>query len=228
MKKILGCSLRRGYAKYAALLNYLTPEVVIDNNRFFVKPNVFKPLDFGYRLTDYCLPGEHVLDMGCGCGIVSVTAVKRGCHVTAVDVLSEAIENSRLNCLRNGIGGVKFHVCDLFAEVSGVFDAIVCNPPGQSYLDYKNNDLQKGGKGDFLARFFGQAGRYLKEKGRIVLHCSKRYLPIIYEVTSENNFEISLVQEFCLRQHPLFFPAVLAYFRFISWRYVILTIKLKR
>lgn len=52
-------------------------------------------------------PGEQVIDLGCGSGILSIAALKLGSgHVLAVDVDPAAVKNTRENAALNGVGGV--------------------------------------------------------------------------------------------------------------------------
>ena len=41
-------------------------------------------------------PGERILDMGCGLGVLAEEMVKMGCEVVAIDVNSQAVEATRL------------------------------------------------------------------------------------------------------------------------------------
>jgi 2-polyprenyl-3-methyl-5-hydroxy-6-metoxy-1,4-benzoquinol methylase len=42
-------------------------------------------------------PGESVLDVGCGTGVVAITAARAGAHVTALDLTPELLEQAREN-----------------------------------------------------------------------------------------------------------------------------------
>jgi ribosomal protein L11 methyltransferase len=49
-------------------------------------------------------PGVEVIDIGCGSGILSITALKLGAHhALGVDVDSQAIPNARVNAFQNGV-----------------------------------------------------------------------------------------------------------------------------
>ena len=51
-------------------------------------------------------PGEQVIDLGCGSGILSIAALKLGAgHVLAVDVDPAAVKNTRENAELNGVAG---------------------------------------------------------------------------------------------------------------------------
>src|SRR5437016_11775907 len=51
------------------------------------------------RLVQYAgvIPGQHVLDVGCGTGVVAVTAARAGARVTGLDLTPELLERAREN-----------------------------------------------------------------------------------------------------------------------------------
>ena len=55
-------------------------------------------------LEDLTPPGGHVLDLGCGSGILAIAAAKLGAaHVLALDIDPIAVEASRVNVAQNGV-----------------------------------------------------------------------------------------------------------------------------
>lgn len=100
-----------------------------------VLPGVFFPhftfstkflMDF---FSDFNLEGKKFLELGCGCGVISVMAAKNGAETTATDVNPKALKNTKLNAERNGVE-VKVIHSDLFKELGGShFDFICINPP---------------------------------------------------------------------------------------------------
>jgi len=48
-------------------------------------------------------PGQHVLDVACGTGVVSVTAARLGAHVTGLDLTPELLERARENARIAGV-----------------------------------------------------------------------------------------------------------------------------
>ncbi|MEA4970758.1 MAG: methyltransferase [Candidatus Pelethousia sp.] len=78
-------------------------------------------------------PGERLLDLGCGCGILSVLLERRaGAKVTAVDIRPEACELCRASAQMNG-QDIRVLEADLRELKLGAgeppYAAIVCNPP---------------------------------------------------------------------------------------------------
>ena len=74
------------------------------------------------------LESPSVLDMCTGSGAlaVSIACARRDAIVTAVDISEDALCVAREN---GEDTAVRFVKSDLFAEVEGAFDVIVCNPP---------------------------------------------------------------------------------------------------
>ncbi len=77
------------------------------------------------------LPGERVLDLGCGHGALGVVAAAAGAgHVTFSDVHAPSVTLALANAERNGLGPCRGVVGDLLAPVCDErFDLILFNPP---------------------------------------------------------------------------------------------------
>ncbi len=97
-------------------------------------------------------PGNLVLDMGTGSGILGIEAKKVGGKVLAVDKNEKAVEEAR----EKGLNAIH---SDLFSNVSGKFDIIIFNPP---YLELSKKEI----KGDpiELALHGGKMGREVLDK----------------------------------------------------------------
>ncbi|MDF1557369.1 MAG: class I SAM-dependent methyltransferase [ANME-2 cluster archaeon] len=149
-------------------------------------PNIYEPAEDSFLLVDALLenirPGSHVLEVGCGSGIVSVFALERCVSVVATDINPHAVRCARLN----GIHAVR---TDLFAGIKGTFDMVVFNPP---YLPTSEDErvggwddlmLDGGMSGrDIISRFVEEVGTHLKTNGQVLLLISS--LTGINEVTS--------------------------------------------
>lgn len=75
------------------------------------------------------LPGDSVLDIGCGAGSIALVAAGRGAAATGVDLNPRAIELSMFNARLNGLQA-EFIPGDLTAPVRGRrFDLVLAQPP---------------------------------------------------------------------------------------------------
>lgn len=121
-------------------------EISFGTLRLRIAPTVYEPAEDSFLLATYASslvgkpqqgisppppPGIRVLEMGCGSGIVSLSAAlaNRNNDVTGVDVNPEAVKCSQENAEINGISNAHFFISDLFAGISGKFDVILFNPP---------------------------------------------------------------------------------------------------
>lgn len=74
-------------------------------------------------------PGDYVLDVGCGCGILSIVSILRGAeHAKAVDIDPLCVEVAKNNAERNGVSGrFTASIGDLTYGVRCRYDLIVAN-----------------------------------------------------------------------------------------------------
>jgi len=101
----------------------------------WVEPGVFPPfLTLSTKiLLEFVEPmplnGKQFLELGCGCGIISILAAKKGAEVTAADINQTALDALARNSADNN---VKLAIInsDLFQNLNAQkFDCIVINPP---------------------------------------------------------------------------------------------------
>ncbi|NLL94389.1 MAG: methyltransferase [Thermoplasmatales archaeon] len=126
-------------------------------------PNVYPPSEDSYLLIRALSPnpGEMVLEIGCGSGIVSMHMALAGADVVACDIDPDAVACAKGNAERNGIR-MRVVQSDLFSDVDGVFDLIVFNLP---YLPFSDDGpMAKAWSGG--ADGLGPLGRLLKELPR--------------------------------------------------------------
>ena len=117
------------------------------------------------------IPGERVLEIGCGSGVVSIHCAKNGCIVTAVDINPEAVETARINADLNYVPLDVIH-SDVYDSVDGVFDTIIFNLP---YLPVEEEGMaEKAWSGGVdgmgpLPRLLNESPKYLDPNGRVVV-----------------------------------------------------------
>jgi release factor glutamine methyltransferase len=100
-----------------------------------VWPGVFHPGFFhstkfllGF-LENQPVHGKQFLELGCGSGLISIFAARKGALVTASDINPKAVENTHINAKQNQVDVLTIH-SDLFDELpQKKWDWIVINPP---------------------------------------------------------------------------------------------------
>lgn len=92
--------------------------------------NVYPPSEDSIFLIE-CLnvvPGESILEIGCGSGVVSLHCAKMGAKVTAGDINPVAVELTRKNAKLNDLD-INVILTNVYDSISGTFDTIVFNLP---------------------------------------------------------------------------------------------------
>ena len=140
-------------------------------------------------------PEDKVLDLGCGCGIVSLAAAASGVtpgNIVGTDVDPLAVKTTEKNMKKNGFEGAVFVVGDALTNVPGSdFDIILSNPPyhtdfkvAKTFIEKGFNRLKIGGKmlmvtkrkdwyKNKLIAIFGGVNIY-EEDGYFVFEAQKR------------------------------------------------------
>jgi release factor glutamine methyltransferase len=141
--------------------------------KFLVYPNTFWPFIDSQALVENLSikPGESVLDVGTGSGVIAVFAGYYGARrVVAVDVNPAAIKSARHNVKRHGLDKVievkRSNVFDSIGREK--FDVITANLP---FRNKPAPDIVARSQWDpdleTNARFFKNVSRHLKPNGRI-------------------------------------------------------------
>ena len=113
----------------------------------------------GHATTRLCLralvqhlrPGDRVADVGCGSGILAITAAVLGAReVIAVENDRTALPVAQANARRNNVlSQITFREADLLADTAGPFDLIVCNIVAEEVIRLSESFpamLTKGGR----------------------------------------------------------------------------------
>lgn len=131
VKRILSPILQKASAIYLKKRRkYCYKDIAV-----WVEPTVFPPfLTISTKLLlqfieTLALKDRTFLELGCGCGIVSILAAKKNAKVTATDINPIALEALQNNALENNVS-LEIIYSDLFENLKGKsFNVIVINPP---------------------------------------------------------------------------------------------------
>lgn len=81
-------------------------------------------------------PGDRVLDVGCGSGVLAVLACLLGANeALAVDIEPAAVAATEVNALANGVADRVRTSSDALGDVSGAYDLVVANIGGRALFD---------------------------------------------------------------------------------------------
>ncbi|HAI52125.1 MAG TPA: methyltransferase [Firmicutes bacterium] len=120
--------------------------------RFQTQPGVFSPgaIDKGTLAmlsTVEFQPGDRVLDLGCGYGVVGILAAKLigAQNVVMVDIDPLAVQLARETAVLNGVSEILVCQSDGFSGLAETgFTKILCNPPYHTDFSVAKHFLEKG------------------------------------------------------------------------------------
>ena len=169
-----------------------------------VHPEVFPPhltlstkilLDF---ISELNLKNKTFLELGCGCGIISLLASKKGATVTASDINETALEYLGKASDKNNLQ-VECVYSNLFENLYGKsFDYIIINPP---YYPKKPNSIKEqawfcGENFEYFKNLFKQIPQFISEENQTLMILSEDCnIKKITSIVSENNLSIKAVFE---------------------------------
>lgn len=151
-------------------------------------------------------PGEGVLDVGTGTGVLAICLARAGRRVTAIDISGAAVRTARANAARNGVE-IECYESDLLERVRGRFDLILFNPPYGFGPDNLATNVAKrllrqipwvrhsSGRAmprgvlryhqQLMARLARQAPGHLNEGGRLLIHAYENEVDALIQALPE-------------------------------------------
>lgn len=161
------------------LLRYLskTRRYRYKNIRLDISPEVFHPgFFFSTQLllqyiTHLPLKGLSLLELGCGSGLISIVAAKKGAKVMATDINPTAIDFLRRNA---GLNNVELNILqsDLFQDVPRqAFDLVAINPPyyRKAPRTPREHAWYCGENGEYFNELFAHLGDYMHADSRVLM-----------------------------------------------------------
>ena len=144
-------------------------------------PSVFHP---GILLSTHILlefvekalhPGDTVLELGCGSGLIALMAARRGATVTASDVNPAAVRALKESASLNNLD-IDVIQSDLFDQIPPTkFDYILINPP--YYPKDPKNDKERaffcGLHFEYFEKLFEQLPEFINEYTRVYMILSE-------------------------------------------------------
>ena len=169
-----------------------------------VLPGVFHPgLFFSSKmllnfLDTLNLHSNALLELGAGTGIISILAAKKGAEVYASDISSKAVENVKMNAVKNNVQ-INIFTSDLFNNIPDMqFDYIIINPP------YYNRDPKEeeeyawfcGSNFEYFKSLFNSLSNYIGKNSKVFMILSEVCdIQKIKSIGMENEFAWKLTME---------------------------------
>ena len=159
-------------------------EISFGTLQLSIAPTVYEPAEDSFLLATYAsgiTEGKKILEIGCGSGIVSLSAAAASPKndVLGVDINPSAVECAKANAKRNGVGNAKFAQSNLFSAIAppSQFDVILFNPPylpttrdEKLALERENAAYDGGESGlETFMRFAKQAPSHLASSGKVAV-----------------------------------------------------------
>lgn len=175
--------------KYESIEVLISPEVFPPH--FTISTKLFldyiKPLD---------LKGKHLLELGCGSGIIALFAASKGAHVTATDINPVALDMLKKNAAQNN-SLVQIINSNLFDNLKNLaFDSIVINPPyyPKTPQNYKEQAWYCGENFEYFEQLFSQLPKHLAKETWMILSedCDIKH---IERIALKNGLSFTLILE---------------------------------
>ncbi len=152
-------------------------------------------LDF---VKDLKLQNKTFLELGCGCGIISIYASKKGAAVTATDINTTALHYLKKMTINNNVL-VTITESNLFENLQDKsFDYIIVNPP---YYPKTPNSIKEsawfcGQNFEYFERLFYQIRNYVTKHNKVYMILSQDCnLERIKAIALNNGISFQLVLE---------------------------------
>ncbi len=144
--------------------------------RYSVDPQVYRPAEDTFLLAATIQkepPTGRVLEIGTGCGLISLIAAQTALQVVATDINPHAVTNAQLNARTNRLDSrIEILRCSLASALGEHyhFDHVVCNPPylpiKRSGGDWLSGSWEGGDSGvEFAVRILDGAEKVLSPRG---------------------------------------------------------------
>ena len=190
------------FLKYGLKLYYYKPrKYCYEDICIKVHPDVFPPhLTLSTKiLLDFILPidlkNKTFLELGCGSGIISLLAAKKGAKVLASDINEIALEFLDKNATKNNLS-LTTVPSDLFDSIENTtFDFIIINPP---YYPKKPKNIKEkawfcGENFEYFEKLFSQLNTKVEFQNVFMILSEDCEIEKIKSIALKNNLSFKLL-----------------------------------
>ncbi len=197
-------------------LAYIIGERYFMGLRFRVSPSVLIPRQDTELLAEKAIHivkengCRKALDLCTGSGCLAISIAKyTDARVTASDISGQALALAGRNAMDNDVY-VSFVESNLFEEVDGIFDVIVCNPPYISEREYgvlmpevrdfepKLALLAEENGLAFYRKILGEAKKFLAENGVLLFEIGSEQGADVRSLFEKSGFiGMEILQDYC-------------------------------
>jgi release factor glutamine methyltransferase len=172
------------------------------NTGVFHPAYFFSSLFFSEFIRGLDLDKKTFLDLGCGSGILALSAYKNGAQVTALDVSLDAVKNTKENFKLNFVNiedEFKVVHSDLFSSIQEqTFDVIAINPP--YFFKAAANDMEQawncGERGEYFYELFAELEKFCHQKTEVYMILAQSCdIERVKKIAAQSRFELALVLE---------------------------------
>lgn len=145
-------------------------EVDICGMKIMVNPGVYQTSGDSELMVEVVDIGkdQSFLEIGCGTGVISIAVAKQARSGVSVDINEKAVVNAQQNAKIHKVENIEFLISNVFENVTGSFDVIICNPPYTQHEVQDNIDRMFWDPGDEMKKmFFRGVHAHLNPGGRI-------------------------------------------------------------
>lgn len=180
---------------------YILNRVEFSGYEFFIRKGVFIPRPESEFIVDFITSlgrtYKRALDLCCGTGALGISVYLQNKVESIVfsDRSKPALNVTAKNIKKFSVKGQIIH-SNLFSDIYGQFDLIICNPPYISRSDYSGSLLHEpmralvsGRQGiGITARFFEKLNRFLSKDGIAILETAEFLLPEVVKLANSCGF----------------------------------------
>ncbi len=182
---------RRGDNLYPVTLKTQLGDYVLNLD---VPAGVWNPtpngIHLGHMLARMDFSGEHILELGTGCGIHAIVIAKQNAaQMTLTEIERPILDNARHNLAKHDVTCPTEYILADWTQVDGgPFDTLVTNPPfaksGKRYRRY------------FVDTLILDAHKLVRPGGRLIfVHSSMADIPRSIDLMEQNGMSVRIVGE---------------------------------